>query len=277
VAKQAPLRQQASCRKQAALPGSALVKAPRCIPQESELRSRVRRIPGYRYLVLYLCRFPPSLLREFRNLPVPDQTQLQENWASKSSRGAPPVPVSAKQRKKLSPWRPPRFTLAVAWILMDQDNNQARSNPAISDFIRVVTNRWGVSPQEILSLSYAPRPVLNLLRIRLSQIDERKQSRVLHQRQPGWQERRWWAGFGLDKASSSLQRQQIWHHIFPRMIRAMLRSATSRESSWALACQDACRLVHLRYPKLWLDKPDVVRKIFYRSPKSNGAIRPASR
>jgi len=168
--------------------------------------------------------------------------------------------------------------LTVGWLLMDEDNRNARSNAAIRAFVQTIASVWGVSAQDIFLLSYVPGRVLSLLEVRLSQLEERKHSRALHLRPPREQERDWWESLGLDKASPSLQRQEVWSHIFPRLINALLGgSAAATEPSKARACRDASRLVHLRYPTLWPDKPEVVRKKFERSPASNGVVGPPSR
>jgi hypothetical protein len=262
------------------------------VPDEEALRDLWTATPGYQLLVTYLRWFQLELPGLVRRLPASDQEAIARIARARDRDREDKLLARQRAQEEsnlerlLRPrrrYRPPSMEpsltlLTVGWLLMDRENGNARSNAAIRAFVQTIASFWGVPAQDIFLLSYVPRRVLGLLEVRLSQLEERRQSRALHRRPPREQERDWWERLGFDKASSSLQRQEVWSRIFPRLINALRGdSAAALESSKARAYRDASTLIHLRYPTLWPDKPEVVRKKFERSPASSGVVRPPSR
>jgi hypothetical protein len=275
------------------------------IPREGALRALYAERPGYRLLVTYLTYFPLEAHINFGTLSASDQEAIRavqrdtpppappRRWEPDPERpvdredlrdAAGHVPrVFPYEKTGRRPGGPKAFTLALAWWLMENDNRQAARDPHVAKLLARLAKQRHCTPDMLLSLSYVPREVAGLLYLRASARTERQlQSRAVRRLrqieardlavppdlaglapESRKQEIARWKTLGLDKESGSLSRQALWTDIFRGLMNefgAMELSKSGRE-----AARDASRLVHVRYPNLWSDRPELVRKRYFAS------------
>lgn len=202
------------------------------------------------------------------------------------------IPDNATPEERCQAWAnasftpptPPMFARLVAWALMEQDNSRALQDPKVSSFVDdELCPRWQISREDAIRWSYVPvevaHPDHGLLPVMRSQTIERSERgpevRRLRQLQkrdlpvhdeatvPRRQEKLWWKALGLNQNSPELTRQQLWDEVFKPLVEALLPPEKQKDASLRQACRDASRLVHLRYPGLWPDRPESVRKRYY--------------
>jgi hypothetical protein len=192
--------------------------------------------------------------------------------------------------------RPDRL-IVLAQLLMTARNAQASQDPGVERCLNTIAERWGVEKDDLLRWSFFPREMLVALRIRKGLTVAKKQEgravrslRQLQVRQPGTygdvpllkgrklseHERQWWASnFGLDKESGVVSRQRIWGEIelgLCRLLEPSVMNAHTQwlkaggelpeEASWRAAARAVSRLLQVRYPDLWPDRPDRIRSRF---------------
>jgi len=257
------------------------------IPEEGELRtlyeqsrgsrdSQEGQMPGYRLLVMYLQRFPIETGIAINNLGSAERKAIQPFQYR-----TPPHTVPPPSRRMP---QPKASTLALAWLLMERDNKRVVQPAGVLAAVKEVAQAWQRNPKDLLRWSFVPRRVAELLPVREANLADRqidaRRVRALRQRQArdlpippelhGLEptsranERQWWGALGLDKNSSKLTRQRLWTLIFTPLVNYLLGKDHSQKS-YRKATRDASRLVNLRYPDLWPNAPELVRKRFIRS------------
>ena len=281
-------------------------------PKQARLRRLLREHPGYRRLVQCLDRFRLQALLRFRGLPKPARDAIGQavqetgrrdpRLATASMRNQVDtirrrVPLDAMRNEKARVWAarprteptPSLFFLLVAWEIMQRDNTQAGHTATVRALVQDIARRRRLSVGEVFQWSYVPRPVIELLPIRLSedrdrQVDARSVRR-LRQLQRGNRpippeltalglepidaastgalvERP-----GLGQAFSEVNpASDMGGTLFRPLLTLLLRHA-DRElrphaDSWQRVCIDASGLIHARYPDLWKDNPELVRRRF---------------
>jgi len=192
-----------------------------------------------------------------------------------------------------------RRRLAVAWFLMNDANDQAKQDPGVRQALTAISQRWGITEDDLLLWSFVPREVLALLRIKAQVLAEKganardiRQLRKLQAHHPEVygenpelrgkdlraHELRWWAwNFGLDKESADFSRQQMWGQVMkgvcdliqPLADQAWVRwrwqtwQARKRpkpaQASKRAATRTVSQLLQARYPDLWAGSADRIR------------------
>ncbi len=270
------------------------------LPFEADLRTAYKQLPSYRLLVTYLQRFTLQASSRFKNLSDAEQTAISVVFHPRlrGPRPAPPqrwepdltqpverhdasgrtVVVYPYEKRKSRRGGPSAFTLALAWVLMDQENRQASRDPRVAAVLGDLSKRLQCSLETLSRLSYVPREITGLLNLSAhASLDRRLEANAVrrlrglqaHDRPipselvglsptDRRQERSWWAALGYDKDSHSLSRQGFWNEIVPPLMTALLG-----QPSWRNAARDAWQLLHARYPDLSLPNPEMIRKRYY--------------
>ena len=285
---------------------------PPSIPTESELRTQYEHLPGYRLLVLYLGRFTPEAAIMFKNLSPAEQEAVRafhpgfggtppkppRRWEPdldrpvqrRDARGRTVVVYPYEKKRELKRGGPPAFHLALAWVLMERENQVAARDRQVIPVLAELAREWNCAHETLLRLSYLPQRVLRLHDVFLQAVAERSEEankvrryRQLEARDQPLpeellrlsltslrQERAWWKALGFDKESESLARQGIWTDFSAALINAVGSEDRDRASGRVqdlrrLSCR-AWQIFHARYPELSLPGPELIRKRYRRPP-----------
>jgi hypothetical protein len=258
------------------------------IPDEPTLRAQLVEHPGYSLLVHYLDRFRLEAAVCCRHLASPVAHALDE-WRGHVEHQK----VGARVRAEAVGEQPPlrdqaakqahSFSLGLGWVLMTVDNLAAARQPQVCAAGSEIGRRHALTMKELLRWSFVPGAVIRLLDVRIGEIADRriraKEVRRYRRQQAlgreselptletSRDEARRWADLGLDKRSSRSSMQRFWVLVFKPLIDLFLGHGASLHR----ACADASRLVQARYPDLWKDRPDRLRKRY--PPRSSGRRR----
>jgi len=181
--------------------------------------------------------------------------------------------------------KPTAFHLAVAWLLMERENQEAAQDRRVIPVLAELAQEWNCAQETLLRLSYLPRRVLGLLDVFWQAVAESRENanevRRYRQLEAGrspprrtardqplpeellrlsltslGQELAWWKALGFDKESGALSRQGLWRAIEP-LVGALLGG--HRTVSWRKVSRDVFKLLDARYPDL-SPGPEVIRK-----------------
>lgn len=286
-------------RRQKPKPRELLPEPIPAIPDEPALRALLGEHPAYRLLVAYLERFPVEAAVHLRQLvPTMREAMAGRLKAIGDQRAGPGLALTrmrvapAGQRGRSSAPRP--RSLVLAWVLMALENVAAAKNPAVRRMVEaILRGPRALAEEDLIGWSYVPRQVIELLDVRVGETKERRAQantvRRLRQLQarelpkdedlPALepidrrQEAHWWAQLGLDKVSSRATAQRFWLDVLRPLIDRLLKhtdcDSSPREGSWRRACVEASQLVNARYPDLWPDRPELLRKRYSYTPSSS--------
>ena len=218
------------------------------------------------------------------------QQKAVEIYSSMSVAERARIPPETRRRRDRTAG-PSLTVLTTAWLLTERDNNQTRKTQPVMDFIeKSLCRQRGLSIDKVLRSSYVPRQILELADVyRFQQMDGKtlgNSIRKLRQLQihdlpipedldvldpvSREQERQRWKQLGLGRTLTQTS-QPFWTAFFPPLVDTLLEGTQldSLGGAWLAshraACRDASHVVHLRYPDLWPDKPDLVRRRYLRS------------
>ncbi len=172
--------------------------------------------------------------------------------------------------------------LILAWCVRQTDHLDALARPKLKQRLKEM-EKLGMSRQKLMTLTYVPRPILDLVpKMRAGMKDVRdseehraainshkqKVAKDLPSRFTGEQilsrdqEEAWAAQWGFDKITDSNSKQTLWTCIFVPLTNYLHQYVSGRKmDSWKrdtrsipdIVFEQASTLIHCRYPDLWED------------------------